>query len=97
MDCKYNPTGASAPVSSSLINSSAHKRADKCHRKVAFVVYIAVLTRLLTAIYTTKYNAVACRLVYDLAPSVLNKRSAVKPVHDLFPTKEEVVPININM
>ena len=22
MDCKYNPTGASAPVSSSLINSS---------------------------------------------------------------------------
>ena len=52
MDCKYNPTGASAPVSSSLVNSSAYNRADKCHRKVAFVVYIAVHTRLLTAIYT---------------------------------------------
>ena len=71
--------GKEEVVSSSLINSSAHKRADKCHRKVAFVVYIAVLTRLLTAIYTTKHNAVACRLGYDLAPSVLNKRSAVKP------------------
>ena len=71
--------GKEEVVSSSLINSSAYNRANKCHRKVAFVVYIAVQTRLLTAIYTIKYNLVACRLVYDLAPSVLNKRSAVKP------------------
>ena len=69
MDCIYNPTGASAPIGSSLINSSAYNRADKCHRKVAFVVYIAVQTRLLTAIYTIKYNLVACRLDYNLAPS----------------------------
>ena len=61
--------GKEEVVSSSLINSSAYNRADKCHRKVAFVVYIAVQTRLLTAIYTTKYNLVACRLDYNLAPS----------------------------
>ena len=87
--------GKGEVVSSSLINSSAYNRADKCHRKVAFVVYIAVQTRLLTAIYTIKYNLVACRLDYNLAPSgstsvaqlslTPSKSKAVKPAPPLQP------------
>jgi hypothetical protein len=66
---------------------------------VAFVVYVAVQTRLLTAIYTIKYNLVACRLDYNLAPSGSTSAAQLSLLpSNLFLTKEKVVsPHNIHL